>query len=80
VFDKLVVHSTIQSRFILFFLSVHFAAALGWSRLELVAEAQKFLVPGQINSILKEESERYAARRPSSKGLFETAPKIIGSR
>ena len=59
--------------------AAHFVATLGWNRHELVAQAQNLLAPGRIDSILKEKSEAYAVRRPSSTGLFEAAAEIIGN-
>jgi hypothetical protein len=59
--------------------TAHFVAALGWNKEELVAEAKSLLEPGKIDSILEKKSEIYARRRPSSRGLFEGAPEIIGN-
>jgi len=59
--------------------SAHFVATLGWNRDELLAQAQSLLAPGKIDSILKEKSDAYARRRPTSRGLFEGAPEIIGN-
>ncbi|MGA8150533.1 MAG: trehalase family glycosidase [Terriglobales bacterium] len=59
--------------------TAHFVATLGWDRHALLAQAEKLLAAGTIDSILEEKSEQYAARRPSSKGLFEAAAEIIGN-
>jgi Trehalase len=59
--------------------SAHFVATLGWNRSDLLTKAHELLRPGDIDSILKEKSEAYARRRPSSQGLFESAPEAIGN-
>jgi len=59
--------------------TAHFVAMLGWNRDELLSQGREWLQPGKIDSILKEKSEAYARRRPSSQGLFEAAPEIIGN-
>jgi len=59
--------------------TAHFVALLGWDREQLTRQAKTLLAPGRIDSILKQKAEAYAARRPSSKGIFEAAPEIIGN-
>jgi hypothetical protein len=59
--------------------TAHFVAMLGWNRDELLTLGREWLLPGKIDSILKEKAEAYARRRPSSQGLFEAAPEIIGN-
>jgi hypothetical protein len=59
--------------------TAHFVALLGWDRGQLTREAKSLLAPGKIDSILQQRSESYAARRPSSKGIFEAAAEIIGN-
>ncbi len=59
--------------------TAHFVALLGWDREELRRKAKTLLAPGKIDSILKQRAEAYAARRPSSKGIFEAAPETIGN-
>jgi putative isomerase len=57
----------------------HFVATLGWDKEQLLAQGESLLASGKINSILREKSEAYARRRPSSSGLFADAPEIIGN-
>ncbi|MGD0127555.1 MAG: trehalase family glycosidase [Terriglobia bacterium] len=59
--------------------AVHFVAALGWDKDTLTGRAKALLAPGNIDAILKEKSEAYAANRPRAKGLFEGAPEAIGN-
>jgi Trehalase len=59
--------------------AAHFVAMLGWNRDQLLTQAREWLVPGKIDFILKEKSEAYARRRPSSQGVFEAAPEAIGN-
>ena len=59
--------------------TAHFVAMLGWNRDQLLTQAHELLLPGKIDSILKEKSDAYARRRPSSRGLFEAAPEAIGN-
>jgi hypothetical protein len=59
--------------------TAHFVAALGWNREALLTQSRELLEPGKIDSILKEKSEAYDQRRPSSKGLFESAPEAIAN-
>jgi len=59
--------------------SAHFVVTLGWDKDTLVRQARDLLVPGKIDSVLKEKADSYAAHRPQVKGLFEGAPEAIGN-
>jgi hypothetical protein len=59
--------------------SAHFVVSLGWDKGQLTEHAKEFLAPDQIDSILAQKNQAYAAHRPSVKGLFEGAPEAIGN-
>jgi len=57
----------------------HFVAIVGWDKDALLGQAKGLLAPGNIDAILKEKAEAYAASRPTVKGLFEGAPEAVGN-
>jgi len=59
--------------------TAHFVAALGWDKNQLTTNARSWLIPGKIDALLEKNSEAYANRRPTVKGLFEGAPEAIGN-
>jgi len=57
----------------------HFVALLGANEAELRAHARDWLATGAIDTLLNNNTEKYAKTRPVVKGLFAGAPDAIGN-
>lgn len=57
----------------------HFVAKIGWNPVEMSQYAHELLTSGKIDSILDQEAESYAKRRPHTSGLFAGSPEAIGN-